>query len=349
MGPAINEKETAVVICPGRGTYTPAELGYLSRHHGDKTPFLRMLSDLRATAGQTPLTELDAAQSYSTATHASGANASLLIFACALGDFLDIDTERFDIAAVTGNSMGWYLALTAGGALSLENGATLVNTMGTLMEAEGGGGQIVTPLVDTDWRADPAQEALIDRLLTEAAGRSDLHLSVSILLGGLIVLAGDEAGLSFAQEQLPRTDRFPLRLAQHNAFHSALLSHIPAIAQDRLTADLFGRPAVPLIDGRGHLWTPHGTNLDALYQYTLTTQVTETYDFARAVEVAVKEFAPDRLILLGPGTTLGAPIAQTLIAHRWRGLTNKTAFQEAQARDPFLISMGMADQRDHAV
>lgn len=28
--------KTAVVICPGRGSYTKAELGYLGRHHSDK-------------------------------------------------------------------------------------------------------------------------------------------------------------------------------------------------------------------------------------------------------------------------------------------------------------------------
>ena len=70
-----------------------------------------------------------------------------------------------------------------------------------------------------------------------------------------------------------------------------------------------------------------------------------TYDFTRAVQVAVKEYAPERIILLGPGDTLGGAIAQALIAIHWRGLTSKQDFQDAQATDPILLSMGREDQR----
>jgi hypothetical protein len=60
----------------------------------------------------------------------------------------------------------------------------------------------------------------------------------------------------------------------------------------------------------------------------------------------VKEYAPDRVILLGPGDTLGGAIAQALIAIRWQGLGSKQDFQAVQASDaPLLLSMGRADQR----
>ena len=36
----------AVVICPGRGSYTKTELGYLGRHHADKR---ELLEELRQT------------------------------------------------------------------------------------------------------------------------------------------------------------------------------------------------------------------------------------------------------------------------------------------------------------
>ena len=42
-------------------------------------------------------------------------------------------------------------------------------------------------------------------------------------------------------------------------------------------------------------------------------EVTTTYNYSCAIEVAIKEFAPDILIILGPGSTLGAPTAQTLL------------------------------------
>ena len=74
-----------------------------------------------------------------------------------------------------------------------------------------------------------------------------------------------------------------------------------------------------------------------------------TYDFTRAVQVAAAEYAPDKIIVLGPGTTLGAPTAQALIASDWRGLSGKTDFQARQAENPVILSMGIADQRAQVV
>jgi [acyl-carrier-protein] S-malonyltransferase len=61
--------------------------------------------------------------------------------------------------------------------------------------------------------------------------------------------------------------------------------------------------------------------------------------------VSVREFAPDVLIVLGPGDTLGGAVAQSLIAAGWRGLDGKAAFQAVQAADPPVLAMGRDDQR----
>jgi len=116
-----------------------------------------------------------------------------------------------------------------------------------------------------------------------------------------------------------------------------------ALAQ--LPSAWFGSPDVPMIDGRGHVWRPFASEPRALHDYTFVAQILETYDFTRAVQVAVKEYAPDRIVLLGPGDTLGGAIAQALIAIQWRGLRSKADFQEIQSADPVLISMGREDQR----
>jgi hypothetical protein len=100
-----------------------------------------------------------------------------------------------------------------------------------------------------------------------------------------------------------------------------------------------------MIDGRGRIWRPFATEARSLHHYTFVTQILETYDFTRAIQVAVREHAPDRIILLGPGDTLGGAIAQALIAIEWRGLGSKADFQAMQANDPFLVSMGREDQR----
>ena len=101
-----------------------------------------------------------------------------------------------------------------------------------------------------------------------------------------------------------------------------------------------------MVDGRGHVWRPFASQAQALHRYTFVTQILETYHFTRAIQVAAREYAPDRIILLGPGDTLGGAIAQALIAIEWRGLRSKADFQEMQgSSSPVLLSMGREDQR----
>ena len=56
-------------------------------------------------------------------------------------------------------------------------------------------------------------------------------------------------------------------------------------------------------------------------------------------------FCPDNVILLGPGNSLGGPVAQVLIDQNWNDLNSKETFIKSQHTDPFLISMGMKEQR----
>lgn len=337
-------KQSAVVIFPGRGTYGKDELGYLSRFHSDKADFIVSVDAWRENQGRETVTALDNAERYSAAKYATSLNASALIYTCALADFAAIDRDKFDIVAVCGNSLGWYLTLAAAGALNEENAIRLVDTMGALMEAEGVGGQLVYPFVDSDWRESAANVRSISNALHD--GRTEGEAYLSIRLGGTAVLAGDEAGMAAMEKTLPPAeDRYPFRLARHAAFHTPLLKHVSDKAFATLGSELFEAPKVPMIDGRGGVWSPFSTNLDALHQYTLGHQIVETYDFSKSVEVSLKEFAPDKLILVGPGSTLGAPIAQEMIRHRWLGLESKADFSARQKTDSFLLAMGRADQR----
>lgn len=342
-------KLKALVVCPGRGTYNAPELGYFKKHHAARGDMLARLDAIRREQGQVTISELDGAEKYSPSIHMTGDNASLLIYACALADFAAIDRDRYDIVAVTGNSMGWYLALACAGVVDFEAGARLVNTMGGIMHRDGKGGQLVWPLTDADWRIDPAKVALAENLITETQGVTDIEVHVSIRLGGMIVFAADDAGLKWLGERLPKDDRFPMRLMHHAGFHSALLDHIVPMAKAANPLADFGSGAIPAIDGTGHIWSPKAFDPAAIYDYTLGAQINRTYDFTRAVQVAAAEYAPDRIIVLGPGTTLGAPTAQALIANGWRGLSGKTDFQSRQAENPMLLSMGMDDQRAFAI
>jgi [acyl-carrier-protein] S-malonyltransferase len=342
MSPA--PKKSAVVIFPGRGTYGKDELGYLARHHSDKTEFITGIDQWREGAGRETISSLDNAKAYSAAKHASSINASAIIYACALADFADINRDQFEISAICGNSLGWYLTLAAAGALNPANAIRLVDTMGALMEESGVGGQIIYPFVDEDWRASRINEKAIGDALH--AGRTAGNAFLSIRLGGMAVLAGDEAGIAAMEKSLPKTQqRYPFRLARHAAFHTSLLAHVSNAALEELGPELFTAPTTPIIDGRGAIWTGAATDTDELHRYTLGQQITETYDFSKSVEVAIKEFAPDVLILAGPGATLGAAVAQELIHHRWLGFATKADFSARQKDVPFLLAMGREDQR----
>ena len=336
--------KTAVVVCPGRGTYNKTELGWLGRHFADRA-LLDAFDERRRAAGRTPLAELDGAATFSIATHTRGDNASALIYAATIGDFAAL-ADDVRVVAVTGNSMGWYSTLACAGALSPIAGFEVVDTMGGLMQERLIGGQLVYPHVGDDWRPDATRKAHLLGLVAEIGARPGHVLGLSIDLGGMLVLAGDAAGLSAFEASVPPIDgRFPMRLANHAAFHSALQAPVAEEGRRRLPASLFDQPRLPMIDGRGHVWWPGASEVEALWRYTLDTQVVETYDFTRAIAVAAREFAPDLFIVTGPGTTLGGAVAQSLIAAGWEGLADKASFQARQAETPILVSMGMPEQR----
>jgi len=338
-------RKTAVVICPGRGTYTKAELGYLRRNFADKA-LLAGFDATRVALGQETLSALDGSAAYSVARHTRGDNASGLIYACTLGDFRAIARDRIEVVAVTGNSMGWYSALACGGAVTADGGFALVNTMGTLMQESLIGGQLIYPFVGEDWAPDPARRAALMQLIGEIGARPDHALMLSIDLGGMLVLAGNDAGLAAFEGMVPPLQgRFPMRLTNHAAFHSALQASVAALGRARVSAEIFSQPTLPLVDGRGTIWWPGATDSRALWDYTLGHQVTETYDFTHAIRTAAREFAPDLFIVTGPGTTLGGAVAQSLILANWRNLRTKADFQSLQETAPILASMGMDDQR----
>lgn len=338
-------RKTAVVICPGRGTYNATELGYLSRHFPGAA-LLTRFDEIRMAQGQDAITTLDSADRFTLARHTRGDNASALIYAATVGDFRSIDRDGIDVVAVTGNSMGWYSALACAGAVTAENGFTLANTMGRLMQSALIGGQLVYPWVDEDWIPRLTRRAAILALVHDISTWKDHVLALSIDLGGLLVLAGNEAGLkAFESTVDPAQGRFPMRLGNHAAFHTALQAPVAAQGRAALPASLLTQPNLPLIDGRGAIWWPGAVDPQALHAYTLGHQVTEPYDFTAAIRTAAHEFAPDLFIVTGPGTTLGGAVAQSLILARWRGMTSKSDFQTQQADRPMLVAMGLPDQR----
>jgi len=345
-----NKKKRAVVICPGRGTYNKEELGYLKRLHGDKTEVVELIDDYRSAKQQISIHELDNMDKYNMRLHTAGENASALIYACAMSDYLSINQNEFDVVAVTGNSMGWYVALAVAGVLSPNASIDVINTMGSMMTDGVIGGQIIYPVTDEQWHENDVLVDQINERLSEVNAEQGCEVYISIHLGGYLVFGGNKAGLASLEKKLPVVqDRYPMNLFNHAAFHTPLLNDIATKAQSILSDELFTQPQIPLIDGLGKIWQPHSTDTKELYDYTLSTQVVEPYNFSKAIEVAIKEFSPDKLIILGPGTTLGGAVGQCLVKHQWLDLVRKNDFIALQKSDPYILAMGIAEQRQKVI
>lgn len=339
-------KKTAVVICPGRGTYGKAELGYLHKYHSDKQDFIGSIDHHRQKEGQPSIWELDGEKNFNLKKHIPGENSASLIYACSYADFLDINTDEYEIVAVTGNSMGWYIACACAGALNPSNATNIINTMGSQMKNGLIGGQLVYSEVDENWNYSSEFKELIEEKITEVNKLEDCEAYTSINFGGLRVIGGTDKALRWLLKELPlQQDRFPFRLPGNAAFHTPLLEQTSIKAKQKLLPGLFNTPSIPMIDGRGKIWMPYSTKIEELWEYTLGHQVHETYDFTKAIEVAIKEFAPDKLIITGPGMTLGGAVAQSLIKYDYKKISSKNDFKKLQSTDPYILAMGDEAQR----
>ncbi len=333
-------KEKVVVVCPGRGSYSRDSSGYLNQHLSKKSKnSIELLETNRNKEKLIGPLELDATP-FKSSVHMKGENASILIYACSLNDFLSINQNKYDIVGIAGNSMGWYSALALGGSLESQNAYELINTMGSMMKNKIVGGQLIYPLVNNEWRLNEKVRKNTFELIKKA------NAFVSIFLGGYLVIGGDQKAINSLQNDLPQSGDYPFQIPYHGAFHTPLLNSISEQSFKKIPFSYFKKPNFPLIDGRGKIWTEYSTNTRELYEYTLGTQVISSYNFSKSITVAIKEFCPDRLIVLGPGNTIGGAIGQILIENSWNNITSKQVFQTSQQDNPFLVSMSLLDQRE---
>lgn len=316
----------AVVLCPGRGSYTEASLGSLEPDH----EYVRLAERRRSDFGLEPLLILDTAERFEPARHLRPAHVSPLIFVKAMID-ARAAFERHDVVAVGGNSLGWYIALAAAGALGFEDAFRLVQKMSLLQEQHASGGQVLYPLVDDEWGRSREHEENVARALESSEGEA----MPSIDLGGYAVLAGSGRGVGHLLQALPQVrigaGTYPIRLAQHGPYHTKLAGPVAEAARAEFRDLEFLPPKVTLIDGRGRRFSPWSTDVGELREYTLGAQVTTTYDFTASVRVALREFAPDKIVLPGPGNALGGIVGHVMAAEGWRGVRSKSDFKRLQA------------------
>ena len=332
-------KKRIVVVCPGRGSYSRENSNYLEGIDLNLRAMIKEHDKIRSIKNLKNVFELDKT-AFRSKTDMIGENASPLIYACSLKDYISINKGKYEVAAICGNSMGWYIAMAMSGAITNEDGFDLIQTMGTLTQKHGKGGQIIYPIIDEDWRMN------VDRknMLLDEVAKIGAHLSIK--LGGFVVIGGEQSALDHLLKTLPTINKYPFQIPFHAAFHTNLLEKSASIAQSYFDYKNFNKPRIPLVDGRGNIWSPWSTDIRELFSYTFGHQIIKPYDFSSSINVAVKEFCPDHILLLGPGNSLGSPVAQILIENNWNGLTSKNDFLNSQEEDPFIISMGIEEQRN---
>jgi acyl transferase domain-containing protein len=324
------KKPTAVLLCPGRGSYTKDELGFLKRtvRPGPVADALAACDDWRRSQGRQPLSEIDGAEKFRPGLHLDGENAAELIYFGTLAH-VELLRERYDITAVAGNSLGWYTALPVSGALDATNGWRLVATMAALQK-QVAGGQVLMTNVDEEWQ--PSLELLVATRAVVDALRDrgeETFCDFSIHLGGHEVLAGTEAAVTALLTHLPKVKvgerEFPFRLAGHGPFHTKLCAATSQQAAAMLADLPLRMPRCHLIDGFGNVHSPWSADPSELLHYTTHAQVLETFDFTACVRTAMREFQPDVLLCAGPGTSLRAPVGHAVLAEGWRGMRDNTA------------------------
>lgn len=327
-------KPTAVLLCPGRGSYTKSELGFVGKtmRPGPVADALAASDRARKQAGRPTISEVDGADRYRPSQHLDGENAAELIYFGTMAHAEKL-RERYDIVAVAGNSLGWYTALPASGALDPTSGWRLVSTMARLQK-QVKGGQVLMTAVGEDWQSNMALRVAIDATLQGLRDRGDDHFcNFSIRLGGHEVLAGTELAVREMLVRLPKVtigDRdFPFRLAGHGPFHTALCEPVARAALSELSDLPIKAPACHLIDGVGNVHSPWSADPSELLRYTLHKQVVETFDFWACVRTAMREFQPDVLLCAGPGSSLRAPVGHCVLLEGWRGIKDKNTLFES--------------------
>lgn len=323
-------RPTAVLLCPGRGAYGKDELGFVGRtlRPGPVDDALAASDDWRRSQGRPTLRELDGAPAFRPGLHLDGQNAAELIY---FGTMAHAERlrDRYDVLAVAGNSLGWYTALPASGALDPTQGWRLVATMAALQQ-QVPGGQVLTTTVGEDWQPNAALRVAVQATVHALQDRGDeYYCDYSILLGGHVVLAGTEAAVRELLTRLPKVQvgerAFPFRLAGHGPFHTRLCRTTSEQATAALADLPIGMPHCHLIDGFGNVHSPWSADPRELLHYTTHAQVLETFDFTACVRTAMREFQPDVLLCAGPGSSLRAPVGHCVLAEGWRGVRDKQA------------------------
>jgi [acyl-carrier-protein] S-malonyltransferase len=194
-------------------------------------------------------------------------------------------------AVAAGHSLGEYTALTATGALSLEDGVRLVTERGAAMQAAAD--------------ARPGTMAAIlgadDDIVAEACAQATGDVWVANTnSAGQVVIAGDADAIAEAgalAKELGARKVMPLPVG--GAFHTPFMAPAAARLQAALAATSFANASVPVIANVDALPHQHADQWAELLAAQLTAQVRWRQSVERMVADGVTTF-----LELGPGSVL---------------------------------------------
>lgn len=246
--------------------------------------------------------------------------------------------EDHEIVAVLAGDGGWYAALAVAGALSTEDAGTLLDAVRVAAASAPAAEQVVFPQTDAAWRRDARLVSALDGAL--ALGDGQIHRSLD--LGAYAVMTGTPAGVELLTSALPAISvgeqRYPLLLPARPSLHTPMA--LDVAPQMRAIAERLDwrMPDVTIIDGRGVRHTPWSTSPSALRDAT-EAQLVQTVRFAAALHVALREYAPDVIVIAGGSGILATVCAQLVVSEGYHGIRSRRAFAEAQRRRPLVLSM----------
>jgi len=242
-----------------------------------------------------------------------------------------------DIVAVLGHGAGWFAALAVAGVLSMDDARLVVREL--VEQPRPDGGQLIYPLTDAAWRPDGRLRSEVDAALAEAGDEASEQLD----LGAYSLLGGSRAGIEALLARLPAMNRggrdYPLHLPLRSVLHTPMAIAIVERLRARTHEIAWQVPQLTLIDGRGMRHTPWSADPAGLGAYSVGPQLSETHHVASAVRVALREYAPDLVVIPGNGGTLAAVCGQLVVAEGYRGIGSRAAFVEVQRRRPIVLSV----------
>lgn len=311
----------AVLVLPPGG-YTAASLGSLSRDD----PRIDEADAFRQASGLPTLRELDAATELDASVHGQPIHAMPLNYLLAVLEAEEARREHRPVAVVA-DPGGWYAALAIASVLSFGDGLRLVHELAAAEQESAPVGRVVYPLTDAAWRPQPALRGALDAALETVDGEATAFLD----LGGFALVAGRQPTVGRVLSALRPVQvgerRYPRPVAGAGSMGVGALT---AAVVERAAALEWRRPELTLIDGRGARHTPWSADPTELRDYTLTTMRHETFGFATALRVALREYAPDVVLLLGPGRSPASAVAQLVVAEGYHGLRTRAAYEADQ-------------------